>query len=102
MSYTRWKKGTYMRLISPHRLAAFVGDPRRDPSKKMSARRLAQYVDCHPSMIDGLVTGRKRTCTPELATRIAEVLGVNLDALFVPRNSNDTRTAPNQREVVAA
>lgn len=77
----RWPKGTYMQLISAERLRSFVGP---EPTKKMSGRRLARSIDVHPSFIDHLLAGRRKTCQPKTAGRIAEALGVPLDVLFVP------------------
>jgi len=81
----RWPRGTYMRLIDKARLAAFVGDPRKDHAKKISGRRLARAVGVHPSYIDHLISGRCRTAKPVTAARIAEVLDVPLELLFEPR-----------------
>lgn len=87
----RWPKGTYMRLIDKARLAAFVGDPRVDPAKKISGRRLARAVGVHPSYIDHLISGRCRTAKPVTAARIAEVLEVPLELLFEPQTPSVTR-----------
>lgn len=84
MSYRRWKKGTWMRLKSQAVLRAFVGDPRKDPTKKMSGRRLARYVGVHPSFIDHLLAGRRSSCEPRTGELIAEALGVPLTVLFDP------------------
>jgi hypothetical protein len=81
----RWPKGTWMRLKSPELLRAFVGDPLKDASKRMSGRQLAKYVDVHPSFIDHLLAGRRTSCEPGTAERIAEVLGVPLNVLFDPK-----------------
>lgn len=81
MARKRWPKGTYMQLVSPDRLRAFVG-PEAD--KKMSGRRLARAIGKHPSFIDHLLAGRSKSCLPVTAERIAEALGVPLDVLFVP------------------
>lgn len=53
-------------------------------ARRMSQYALASYVGCSRSFISHLVSGRKATCTPDLAERIAEVLGVDLELLFVP------------------
>ena len=102
----RWRKGTWMHLKSPEILRAFVGDPYKDPSKRMSARKLAKYADVHASFINHLTSGRSTTCTPETAQRIAEVLGVPLDVLFEPRTPSGVQSANkpevSRREVVAA
>lgn len=91
----RWPKGTWMRLASKDRLRAFVGP---EAGKKMSARTLARYAGVHPSFIDHLTSGRRRSCEPATAQRIAEALGVPLDILFdvqvsSPQQSSDKRNA---------
>lgn len=79
MTQKRWKKGTWMRLKSAELLRAFVGPEKH---KKMSARRLALNVQCHPSFIDHLLAGRRTSCEPKTAGRIAEALEVPVSALF--------------------
>ncbi len=80
----RWPKGTYMRLRSAATLTALMGQ------NAMSMSRLGRYSKCSKSFIGHLTSGRKTTCTPELAARIAEALGVDLDVLFVPKVSGET------------
>lgn len=77
----RWPKGTWMKLASAELLRAFVGP---EENKKTSGRRLARAAGCHPSFIDHLLAGRKSSCTPVMAQRIAEVLEVPVEVLFVP------------------
>lgn len=77
----RWPKGTWMKLKSAELLRAFVGP---EESKKTSGRRLARAIGCHPSFIDHLLHSRRSTCTPIIAQRIAEVLEVPVEVLFVP------------------
>lgn len=83
--YRRRPKGTWMRLRSPQLLRAFVGP---EPDKKMSGRKLARYIDTHPSFIDHLLNGRCRSCKPLTADRIAEALGVPTEVLFEEQVSN--------------
>jgi hypothetical protein len=45
-------------------------------------RETARGAGCSYGMIQKLVRGTKTSCTPALATRIAEVLGVPFDDLF--------------------
>jgi transcriptional regulator with XRE-family HTH domain len=53
--------------------------------KQFSRRRLARYCGLAGSgMIDHLLAGRRTSCTPKLAERIAEALDVPLAVLFVP------------------
>jgi len=61
-------------------------EPRRD----FSMARLARYSGCSKSFISHLLAGRKTTCTPELAQRIAEALEVPVTLLFEPRQSADS------------
>lgn len=49
----------------------------------MSLRGLARAVDCHPSMIDHLVHGRKLRVEMPVATRIARTLRVRTRVLFI-------------------
>lgn len=84
-----------MRLQSAELLRALVGP---EASKKMSARRLADYVDCSHTFINHLLTGRRRSCTPKLAERICEVLGVPIDLLFLTVVPADSRRAGAQRK----
>ncbi len=87
--HRRWPKGTWMRLISSQRLRAFVGP---EPDKKMSQRKLARYSDTHPSFINHLTSGRRKSCEPRTAELIAEALEVPLEVLFVPEQaSSDIR-----------
>lgn len=74
----RWPKGSWMRLTSSATLRALMAQ------KGFSHRRLARYCDlAGPGMIDHLVSGRRTSCTPRLASFIAEALDVPLDLLFV-------------------
>jgi len=52
-----------------------------------SLERTARYSGCSKSFIAHLLVGRKTSCTPALAVRIAETLDVPLDILFVPKMS---------------
>lgn len=75
----RWPKGTWMKLTSANTLRALM------EQKAFSRRRLARYCGlAGTGMIDHLLAGRRTSCTPQLAGRIAEALDVPLDILFVP------------------
>ena len=87
-----------MRLHSTERLRAFVGP---EPDKKISQRKLARYVGVHESFINHLTSGRRRSCTPVVATRIAEAIGVPLDILFVPALPNTGSSIASQKKVHA-
>lgn len=90
----RWPKGTYMKLISAERLRSFVGP---EPDKKMSGRRLARYIGCHPSFIDHLLSGRRRSCETVTAERIAEALEVPLQILFAPEIPSGGRSSAKHK-----
>lgn len=66
-----------MTLTSADTLKALIDQ------RGFSYERLARYSGCSKSFISHLVKGRKKTCTPELATRIAEALSVPTEILFV-------------------
>lgn len=93
--HRRWPRGTWMRLISAERLRAFVGP---EPDKKMSQRKLARYSDTHPSFINHLTSGRRRSCEPRTAELIAEALEVPLELLFVPEVSRTAMQKSQQQE----
>jgi transcriptional regulator with XRE-family HTH domain len=67
-----------MRLTSATTLRALLDQ------RDMSLGRLARYAGCDKSFISHLTAGRRRSCTPPLAERIAEALEVPLALLFVP------------------
>jgi hypothetical protein len=77
----RYPKGTWMKLRSKDILIAFMED------KNFSTQRLATYASCSKSMVGHLRSGHKTSCTPALASRIAEALDVPLVALFDARTS---------------
>lgn len=87
-----------MRLHSADRLRAFVGP---EPDKKISQRRLARYAGVHPSFINHMTSGRRRSCTPVVAQRIAEAVGVPLDILFVSEAASTNSTVSNSEKVPA-
>lgn len=97
--YRRWPKGTWMKLKSSGLLRAFVGP---EDDKKMSARKLARYVDVHPSFIDHLLADRRRSCEPKTANRIAEALGVPVEILFDVHVSTTAQRNGKSKAAVAA
>lgn len=97
--YRRWPKGTWMKLKSPGLLRAFVGP---EDDKKMSARKLARYVDVHPSFIDHLLANRRRSCEPKTATRISEALGVPIEILFDVQVTTSAQKTGKQKAAAAA
>jgi hypothetical protein len=52
-----------------------------------SLASFAVAADCSKTMIHGLCTGERGSCTDKLAGRIAEALQVPVDVLFVPTQS---------------
>lgn len=80
-----------MRLANPATLAALM------EQRSMSMGTLARYADCSKGFISHLVAGRRRTCTPPLAERIAEALSVPLEVLFVPSVASTERQTAKQR-----
>ncbi|UVF60552.1 helix-turn-helix DNA binding domain protein [Gordonia phage PCoral7] len=84
-----------MRLTSAETLKALMRQ------RNFSMERLGRYSGCSKSFISHLCAGRKSTCTPQLATRIAEALEVPLELLFVFNESADcgqnVRTSPKER-----
>ena len=107
---SKWKEGTYMRLISPDKLREYVttmedreayfrrcqsirtleaaGDHasaaalKATETTKITQSELARSVEVHRSFISQLVTGERRSCTPLIAERIAERLSIPLSELF--------------------
>lgn len=99
-----------MRLKSVDLLRAFVvtkedvdahraGKP---TEQKMSQRHLAERANVHHSFINHLTSGRKNSCEPQTAERIAEALGVPINVIFLPEEPTDKRQSYNHRAVIAA
>jgi len=84
-----------MKLQSSDTLRALMSQ------RGFSYERLARYAGCSKSFISHLTTGRKRTCTPQLAARIAEALDIPLEILFVESASADSGRNINERRKVA-
>lgn len=106
----RYAKGSYMRLKSVDLLRAFVvtredidayrsGKP---IEQKMSQRNLAEKAKVHPSFINHLTSGRKKSCEPQTAESIAEALGVPLAVLFLPEAPTDKRNINCRKASLAA
>lgn len=94
-SRRRWPKGTWMRLTSPDTLRALMAQ------RGLSYETLARYAGCSKSFVSHLTSGRKNTCTPQLAERIAEALQVPLAIIFVPSASAVSGQTIRSRETVA-
>ena len=84
-----------MRLQSADTLRALMGQ------RGFSLDRMARYAGCSKGFISHLLAGRKTTCTPELALRIAEAIDVPLDLLFVSSVSAPSRRSSNGRRTAA-
>ena len=67
-----------MKLDSPEILRAALA------RRRMSLEQLARRANCSKAMISHLTSGRKTSCTTELATAISEALSVPTDLLFEP------------------
>lgn len=86
-----------MRLISGERLGRLIN------RKGLSYAQFAEQVPCSKSMIGHLVTETRRSCTPELAEKIARRLDTEIELLFVPSVSIDAgRSVQQQKRRVAA
>lgn len=82
----RWPKGTYMKLRSGALLRTLM-----DENGK-SLADVGRYAQVHRTFIWALTNpdkSHKRTCRPEVATRIAELLNVPLIVLFDVGMSTD-------------
>ncbi|PEH79591.1 transcriptional regulator [Nocardia sp. FDAARGOS_372] len=64
-----------MKLRSPDTLRALMNQD------DFSLARLARYADCSKGFISHLLMGRRSSCTPQLAQRIAEALHVPVEVL---------------------
>lgn len=65
-----------------------------------SLRDVARYAERHWTFIGQLVREERRTCKPEVAERIADLLNVPLDVLFEPSMSiSETHPVPRQRRM---
>lgn len=62
---------------------------------------VGRYATCDRSFIWQLVTERRTTCKPAVAERIADLLGVPLDVLFVPSTSTTGGQIPAQQRRTA-
>lgn len=73
-----------MRLQSGDTLRALIHQ------RGLNQSRLAAAAGCSPSFVNGLCAGTKTSCSARLAARIAEVLAVPTEVLFVPTASRNT------------
>lgn len=85
-----------MRLRSPDTLRALMAQ------YDFSLGRLARYADCSKGFISHLLAGRRASCTPQLADRIAEALHVPVEVLFEVRVSTTGMSDDKRRKTAAA
>lgn len=80
-SRRRWPKGTWMKLQSGNLLRGLMD------KKHLSNADVALAAGVGRTFISALVNGRRSSCTPKVALRIADRLEVPIEFLFVPRVS---------------
>ncbi|WP_426566422.1 helix-turn-helix domain-containing protein [Angustibacter sp. McL0619] len=64
----------------------------------LSLGELAEMSHCHKSFVSHLLSGRRSSCTPELAERIARSLRVPVTVLFDARLASTTGTENKSEE----
>lgn len=77
----RYPKGTWMKLNSGALLRELMN------TKGLSNADVALHARVGRTFISALVNERRTSCTPVVATRIAERLQVPVTVLFVPKQS---------------
>lgn len=85
-----------MRLRSADTLRALM------EQDQFSLGRLARYAGCSKGFVSHLLAGRRSSCTPELAERISEALGIPLAVLFEARVSTSDMSNGNFKKSPAA
>lgn len=95
MTYTRYPRGSWMRLQSGDTLRALM------KQKKFSMARMGRYADVSQSFIHRLCTEEKRSCKPRTAERIAEALDVPVSLLFVLKESPNVGQSISNKETAA-
>lgn len=80
-----------MRLRSPDTMRALMAQ------YNMSLGLLADYAGCSKGFISHLLAGRRSSCTPLLAERIARSLHVPVEVLFEPKMSSDDMSLDKQK-----
>lgn len=83
-----------MVLVSPDRLVMLM--ERTGDGREVSVRDLASAAGCHPSKVDHLRNGRRKTATQVEAEAIAKRLGVDLLVLW--EHTGRTVVAPIEAE----
>ncbi len=84
-------KGEWSRLRDPQLLMNWMQE------KDMSQARLGRYAECSRQFIYQLVRGDRNTCTPQIAERIEEGLGVVPGTLFEHFKSPNTRQSATDK-----
>lgn len=64
----------------------------------MQTQRLAHYAKCSPAMVSHLRSGRKDSCSDELAEAIAEALDVPISALFDPSTATGSGRSKHSKD----
>lgn len=77
-------RGDWSRLRDAQLLVRWMGE------KDMTQARLARYAECSRQFINQLVKEGRNTCTPFIAHRIEEALGLVEGTLFDHRMSSDS------------
>lgn len=92
-SKRRWPRGTWMRLKSGSLLREMMN------TRQASNADVALAAGCGRTFISALVNGRRNSCTPIVAERIALYFGVPLGLLFEVKTSADSgHVVPTQRK----
>lgn len=79
----RQAKGRWMKIRDRQLLINYMAD------RDISGARLGRHAECSRQFIHGLRAGTKSTCTPKVAERIEEALGLLKGTLFVESKSPD-------------
>lgn len=96
MKKKRYPKGTWMRLASSDTLKALM------EQRRFSHEQMARYAGCSRGFVSHLTSGRKNSCTPQLAERIAEALDVPVGVLFAPKSSPAGINHDNRQKKIPA
>ncbi len=83
-----------MQLTSAATLRALI------KQRGFSLGQLAQQAGCSKGFISHLLAGRRTTCTPPLAARIAKSLNVPLNLLFTSSLFDDNEQNINYCEII--
>jgi transcriptional regulator with XRE-family HTH domain len=93
---TRWPRGTYMKVRNPQVLKGLI------QQKGLSYADVGRNTERDRTYIYQLASGRRSTCLPQVAVRIAQILDVPVDLLFEPRMSPVTGQSVDSRKKIAA